>query len=383
MSMLHAEKELVVQDPDMSPPRETFGRGLFVLLFLAVLSLNFAVAYLQLFSRFQPHDDEGCIALNVRDFAKGHRLYEEIPAVYGPLYYLLTPTIYRTLGWPIDSDHLRLLVLCFWTTTSMLGGWFVWRLTRSIPLTLLGWLALNRHLNCLIWEPGHPIGLATLFTVVVLLLSTLALPRWRLTIAVGFGILAAGVVFLKLNQGAFLGLALLLALCASATRGRLARGLLLLTAIAAVLLPMVVMRQRLQAEWVHAYCTLATVAAILVVVAAAYFGGPPVFRPGDLLAFLASAFGVSVAILLATHVSGTSWPGLLEGIVLQHGRRSHMVPAITWSGHTIAALLSMALFFAYLVWTRSSDSCAPLGLFPPRLGQGDVRVIHPDLFCPR
>ncbi len=356
---LSAETESAPRGTEFAPTREPFGRLFFLVLFIVVLALNLMIAYLQLFSRFQPHDDEGCIALNVRDFDGGHRLYEEIPAVYGPLYYLLTPLIYRTLGWPIDSDHLRLLVLGLWMATSLLGGLFVWRLTRSVPLSLLGWLALHRHLNCLIWEPGHPASLAALFTAMVLVLSTLGLPRWKLTIAIGFGILAGAVVFLKLNQGVFLGVALLLALSASATPGRLARVLLLLSAVAAVLLPVVVMRQRLQADWVQAYCTLATVAAVLVVAAAVHFGGPLVFGGRELTAFLACGVGVSVAILLAIHASGTSWAGLLEGMILQHGRRSHMVPAITWPGHAIAALLSMALFFAYCVWTRSPDSVAP------------------------
>src|SRR5438105_2384925 len=86
----------------------------------ASLAITLLFSYYALFSFFAPYDDEGYMMLTVKHFLDGHRLYDDIPTLYGPTYYLFEWLAHAVFGIALTNDATRLVTLGFWAATAVL-----------------------------------------------------------------------------------------------------------------------------------------------------------------------------------------------------------------------------------------------------------------------
>src|SRR5262245_18496315 len=77
-------------------------------------------AYYSAFSTFAVWDDEGVLMMDLKRFLDGHRLYDEIPSIYGPLYSLYEYAAHVFMGVPVSNDSVRLVSITLWIVSAIL-----------------------------------------------------------------------------------------------------------------------------------------------------------------------------------------------------------------------------------------------------------------------
>src|ERR1035437_1391229 len=291
----------------------------------AILAFG-AVVWGLLFARFvlaivfRPYDDEGYFLLALARYFRPGPPDPGTFSHYGPFYYYAQQACFRLLGLPVTHDAGRSVALLCWMASALLGGVFVFRISRSLLLGAAATLACIRVGVVLAQEPGHP---QQVVLVLFLLASCLSLsvgsPRNRVSLFV-LGAVGAALVFTKINVGAFYlaarAHALLCVLPASRVR---TAGIGILLAYA-LLAPPLLVHSRL---WTGSggYCVVA------ILVGAATFAGGAFAAPDPPLdlrrAWVAVAGAVSgtVLIVAATMWQGVSLPALIEGVILEPARQ--------------------------------------------------------------
>ena len=281
----------------------------------ALLFLGVAVTYawLRIFSR-PMSPDEGYLMITVQSFLEGEPLYDSVFTHYGPAYYLYEWLVRTVAFVPLTHDATRMLGIVHWLVAAlvlagaaraMIGSWLagVFVFTQAMV-----------HLTAMAAEPGHPQELVAL----LLALGMLAAARegrriGRLTV---LAMIAAMLVFTKINTGIFFGIALLMGMKCAA-EGRSARGAWtwLVAGVCAVL-PFLLMRRHFGAEWCRNYSVLAASAISASWLIAQRFAGGSAVGYASLaraaVLFLAVC-GTMIGIVLWT---GTSLRGLLDGLLL-------------------------------------------------------------------
>jgi len=277
------------------------------------LLVSLAFAYYFVFSRSMSLD-EGYLMVTIQGFNSGHALYDTVFTQYGSLYYFYEWLLRSALAIPLTHDATRLLCVFHWLAAAFVLGLAAWKMTRSAIAALFVGMQAVVHLSSIANEPGHPQELVVvLLALGMFVASRFARSRWPLeTLA----LITALLVFTKINVGIFFGFALLLAMRCHAS-DRFARGIWqwLLLAVCAVL-PFVLMRRHLTAEWCRNFAVLAagTVVTTLFVAGrtsnAEGVSGKKYFTTASVFA-LASA-----ALIAVTLLTGTSWKGLIDGLIL-------------------------------------------------------------------
>ena len=345
---------------------------LFLTLIVLMLLGAALFAYYSTFTAPLAHDDEGYLMISVKLFNEGRALYDAVFSQYGPFYYLYHWLVYGVLRAPVSHDATRFITVVHWLAIASLAGLLVHRLTRLPLLGCLTFLQTAYHLGTLRNEPGHPHGVALLLIALSLYLATYLRHEGRgvTKLAVLGGLLGA-LTLVKVNTGTFSFVALALTLLLFARRNRSTRTAALLAAACAVALPGLLMWRHLRppdaqtASSAH-YCAVATLSALALAVVA--FAKAP---RGELTLrhFAAPALGflgVSVGTCLFTLARGTTFPGLLDGLLFRPLRFSDVfyVPAgIAWSA-TLLGLVSLGLAAGYALQER------PFGIERRRFIQG-------------
>ena len=326
----------------------------------AVLALG-AVLWGLLFARyvlatlFHAYDDEGYFLLALTRYFRPGPLDPGTYSHYGPFYYYAQQACFRLLGLPVNHDAGRLVTLLYWMASAILGGVFVYRISRSLLLGAGATLACISVASVLAHEPGHP-------QQVVLVLLTLAS---CLSLSVGgprkgaalflLGIVGAALVFTKINVGVFYLAALAHALICVLPPSRLrSAGIAILLAYAVLAPPLLTHSHLLTGA--GAYC------AVAMLCAGVTFAWGALAKPGTPLnlrrACLAVAGAVSGAaiIVIAALCQGVSLPALVEGVLLEPARQPSM-----WF---VGFRLGLAWFLASVV-VLAGIAC--LGWFRHRL----------------
>src|SRR5689334_10669447 len=125
---------------------------------LLVLATVLAAPYV-LFSTFSGmswFDDEGTLLVGFRSLLDGHRMYDEIYSLYGPLYNLVYGLVYVVLQVPLTHTAGRLIAAALWLTYTAGFAVFSQRLTSSTATTLFVYLFVLIWLGELMHSPGHP-----------------------------------------------------------------------------------------------------------------------------------------------------------------------------------------------------------------------------------
>jgi hypothetical protein len=312
-----ARVEPLGRDQDAARSVRTSSAGLAAGSFALLSGLLAYVAYFPMHAQFQPYDDEGYWLVSLRSYQLHGSLYHDTFAQVGPLYYEFWSLVSAVTGLSVDTDTGRALTLVVWIVTSLIFGISVLLLTRRVLLGLMAQVLSYLLLLSLTAEPMEPAGLAHLFVALALLGVTIAYRgRWRLGMTM-VGIFTAGAVLTKINVGLFMagGVAYALIVCwpgDGLRRLRRAVGGAVLLAV-----PVVLMAQIANREWVQHYL-LIELFALAGLVAVIGFGRRPA-RPVPITGVLwcvGAGAATSVAVTFGVLVNGTSFRELVDGALL-------------------------------------------------------------------
>jgi hypothetical protein len=278
-------------------------------------------AYFAIFSQFAPYDDEGTLLVTLKAFTHGDVLYRTIYSEYGPFYYELFGGLFSLTGQAVTTDASRTIVIFVWVASSLLFGLTSHRLTRSLPLGVVGMASAFATLFVLIGEPMHPQGLCVLLIAAFLLLAV-AQPDRRLAWGGGAaGALLAALVLTKVNLGAFAVAAVVLA--AFWTVGSLyrIRWLRWLVTAGFLLLPVAIMARDLNEGWVRELMLVEILGFLALVVAIQplrYAEEDEDRALGRWLLWSVVGFAVAfAAILIAIFFTGPTPAEVYDGVVTQ------------------------------------------------------------------
>ncbi len=303
------------------------------------------------FSGLSWFDDEGTLLIGFRSLREGHRMYDEIYSLYGPLYNGVYGLLYAVLQVPLTHTAARSIAAVLWLGYTAGFAWVCFRMTGSKAAALLGYPLILFWLAQLMDSPGHPEEL-TLVLLAILLLTVHALAR-RPTrhLAAAAGGLVAGVALIKLNVGVFAGGCLLLVMLRHTKSSPPIRAAAWVAGGGLLLLPVGLSALLLHLAWVRHYAAFATltIGAALIVLS-----GQPrsaLLGPAHALAADAGGLVVAAAIVGGMAAAGSSPAAMLDAVVLQGGSfiRNWYVPIeINWSGALAAPLaVSAALLFRF------------------------------------
>jgi hypothetical protein len=147
-------------------PTRRVGRGV-PLLTVSAVGVILAVGFWPLmFDKLPAPDDEGFFVMSTRAFLHGGTLYVDVNSAYGPFYHSFMGLIYRLIGQDPTLTSGRVIVLLLTTLSAAVFAAAVWRVTRSLSMTVVCEIAAF----CILIratgnEPGHP------GSVIVLLLA--------------------------------------------------------------------------------------------------------------------------------------------------------------------------------------------------------------------
>jgi hypothetical protein len=320
---------------------------------LAAFLIAIAYTFFFVFSRSMSLD-EGYLMITVQGFNSGHALYDDVFTQYGPFYYFYEWLLHAVLRIPLTHDATRLLCAFHWITAGGLLGAAAWKITRSGLVAIFVAMQSLVHLSAIANEPGHPQELVVVLVALGMLAATRVSSGGR---SLGMlAIITALLAFTKINVGLFFGFTLLLALrCHSSDH--FARGVWnwLLLAVSGIL-PLLLMRQHLAAEWCRNFAFLVTGATLTALFAAQRVTSERFITTKHHFA-MAAAFGVTATLLLAvTLATGTSIRGLLNGLLLTPLKMPNvaLLPLPLSGAALVGALVSLAT--AAFVFRKRDDS---------------------------
>ena len=257
-------------------------------------------------------DDEGFVALMLREYLAGNVIYSGFYAQYGPFAYQALALLHRGLGLVPSNDSLRISSLLIYAATFAVWSGVAVRLLRSPAIAILFALGLSQHLMAATVEPGHPQDLCALLVALcaaaALVQRTAVSRRVRVGAAVGGGLVVGALLLTKLNVGVFVVAALLFQAPLDRYGWRAWR-------FGIVLLPLLLLQHRLDDEWVRIFCVLETVGLVLFLVATRD-SGASTERAAP--AWLAGLLAALVVILGIEMLHGATAPTLANGIIFQH-----------------------------------------------------------------
>lgn len=330
MPPLASEEGVTLPEPVHGAGRG-FRRRLTLLLQVAVaIALTMAaIAYMDfsLFSHFSTHDDEGWMMIVLRHFLDGGVMYDRIPNVYGPFYYLVYGILHGPLGVPLTTDGVRFVTMGHWIGSVALCCLCVWLHTRQASTTALTFVGVLFSLTAMRYEPAHPQELCTLLFAAFAASAACARPgKSTLPIALGAAI-ATSLTFTKINVGVLASLAWLLSILFAYDLGKPWRVVRLGVAAAAVALPVVLTRGNLDEPFTARLAGIMTLSVLCLLISQ---------RHRELDRIPPRWWVVGLALVVPGLLScafvfarGTSPHGLLEGLVLR---------ALRFTGHFLIPL---------------------------------------------
>ena len=306
-------------------PRKLW-RVMEVVLGLVLAGIGLALVRHQLIVNFQAYDDEGCMLLSLDHYLRDGALYTRTHSLYGPFYFYMQQFFHWLFQLPVDHDSGRILTLSYFWISSLLGGFFVWRITRSILLGSSAVLALC-ILSCkLTDEPGHPQEVLLILLFVGCALITQAALKPSPAVLFLLGGLGAAISLVKVNVGVFYTVALAHTLTCCRKPGRQRTFAIGSTLLYAAVAPLVLMRAHF-ATWAGWYCILAVVCGVVIFVHGARIRTDTYLSLSQLRYADAGFILVAAAILGAALLQGVSASALYDGIILTPSGH----PRLFWS----------------------------------------------------
>lgn len=329
----------------MNRPHRT---NLLFLFALAAALIGFAARwFLASASEFSRYDDEGFVMLMLRHYMSGDVLYSGFYAQYGPFAYQVLATVHGVLGLDPSNDSARISSLLVYAATFAVWAGIAASTLRNPAIAVLFLLALGQQLMTTSVEPGHPQDVGALLVALCagasLLQRTAESARTRRAAAVAVGACVAVLMLTKLNVGIFVALALLFLAPLDRYGWRVAR-------FALAVLPLALMQQRLDHEWVRNFCLIETAGLLVFLVATV---APAGATERSVAPWLRGALAATVLVLGIEVIHGASAYALASGIVLQHLHfpAQAMQPGFV-PPETLYAAVASAVLFSVVYLTR-------------------------------
>jgi hypothetical protein len=283
-----------------------------------IAAIGFA-SYERLFSSFAAYDDEGYVMVSLRQFMAGGALYDEVYSQYGPAYYWVAAFFHWATDWPVTHDVTRIKTLAVWMSVSMLAAGWLYRVTRSAAVAVIGLLFVSFHLERLAMEPGHPQELCILAVAVCMFLATFLRGESKDSrVIVGLALATALCLMTKVNVGLFLLLSISAALLLATRPGRLRTILLGGVLAATAALPIVIGRHELIRWDGYRLPVLLTTAIAMTSWICTRIELKPILELRHSFCYWIVSACVSTVIGFGTIAAGTSYSGLADGMLLQH-----------------------------------------------------------------
>ncbi len=296
-------------------------------------------------------DDEGTLMAGFRSLLDGHRMYDEIYSLYGPLYNLVYAFIYVVLRVPLTHDAGRLLCAVLWLAESAGFAVFVWKLTRSKPAALFTYAIVLVWLIPLSRSPGHPAQLCLLLLTAVLLLVS-SIERASSSAAWGaLGATVAGLALVKINIGAYVAAPVLYVLLRASPANSWTKHAARVLAAAMLSMPFAVEAILFDFDWVRTYCIFSTLTVLAALIVSAPPARPADVRSKDWTAFVLAGGLTGLAIFVSMMLAGSSPYAIFNAVLLQNVEwiRNWWRPLdIPWYG-VVAAVASVGAALLYRI----------------------------------
>jgi hypothetical protein len=302
--------------PAQAPARRESLSPALVLAAATLLAVPFVL--FTTFSGMSWFDDEGTLMAGFRSLVEGHRMYDDIYSLYGPLYNAVYGLIYVVLRVPLTHTAGRLIAAVLWLSYTAAFAHFCYRLTRSVPAMLIGFFFVLVWLVEPMDSPGHPEEMCLLLLAAVLLLTCSIERAPSIAAFMGIGAAVTGLALIKINIGAYVGggaLLIFLRATAPTVWTRIAITVLVATLLS---LPLAVQSLLLDFAWVRLYVlffTLCIGAALLAVLAVPV---PVVVRPVDWSITVLAGGLMCLVVVGGMMLAGSSGYALLNAVLLQN-----------------------------------------------------------------
>lgn len=319
------------------------------LLLVAAALLAIPFVLFTTFSGMSWFDDEGTLLVGFRSLMEGHRMYDDIYSLYGPLYNAVYGLIYVVLRIPLTHTAGRLMAAALWLSYAAGFAMFLYRLTRSVPAMQIGFIFILVWLTPLMDSPGHPEEICLLLLAAVLLL-TCSIERARSIAAfMGIGAAVAALTLVKINIGAYVGGGVILVFLRASTPSGWTRIAIPVVMAALLSLPFAVQALLFDFEWVRLYILFSTVCIGMTLLAVLDVPVPIVIRPAD-WSITAFAGGTTCLVVVGgMMLAGSSGYALLNAVLLQntHFIRNWYLPLHLGQQGLAAAAASALTAVAY------------------------------------
>lgn len=271
---------------------------------------------IQLFHRFMLYDDEGYVLVSLKNFSLHGSLYDRVYSQYGPAFYLIYDTLHRLLGFAWTNTSGRWITLFNWTGTAVFCALLVRRAHGSWPLVFCVLAESFSFLWIMASEPMHPGSTITLIVAATAWLGWEMLQAGRINaFAIFTAAMGALLTLMKINVGVFLILSSVFWLTLSIPRERSRRSDVALIILGCVL-PLALMRTRLQEDWAQIFAVVAGFSITGVVLAAAPAAQ---LQPAGSRAwrwFVGTGLAVAALTTCLMLTRGTSLTALWQGVVI-------------------------------------------------------------------
>jgi hypothetical protein len=291
-------------------------------------------------------DDEGYLLLTLKHYFAGEHLYTQVFTQYGPFYFLIQKAIFGLLHLPVTFDAGRLVFLGYWVLASLLGGLFVYRVSKSVTLASATALAVMWLERVMAFEPNHPEQMV----IVLLMAGCLVSVKPNRVSFLLLGAIGAAAFCTKTNVGLFFVAAALIAAGCVLPAGRVRNvgGKLLLVAV--IVGPVILMHNFLN-TWARGFCVLSVLAGASTVMAGLR---ARVYPRGPLRTFpflIAGAAVAAILITLGSTLEGIPIRGLVNGVLLASVRQADVF-CISFVATKVIVLLAAVLSasMASLYW---------------------------------
>jgi hypothetical protein len=312
---------------------------------------------------FRDWDDEGSLMLSVKQYLSGMKIYEDVFSVYGPVYYYYNGLIRTLTGTPLNHDVTRLSALVPWILCCALSSWIVYRLTRSVVSAAATLFLVSRTLGFFHNEPGHPQEITIVLLVGVIACSCFNRAGGRLVATLAMGMLAGTLLWVKVNIGVFVALALGLALTGLMRSSGLWRFIKGAIGAICLLTPLMLMRNHLDSDWARIYCAIVTASVLALVVWIVGREATDILQLRHIVLAGAGLAGTILIVLTVVNVQGVSLRRMIDSLVLlparvfAQNRNWYEAPSISglW---LIWVALGLGLAITAIRWPKSSPATA-------------------------
>ncbi|MDX9703014.1 MAG: laminin G domain-containing protein [Candidatus Auribacterota bacterium] len=324
---------------------------------LAVLTgLCYSWMYYAMFTKFHIYDDEGYLLLTVNQFVKNGGLYEQFQSLYGPFYYFYNWVVHKLLSLPVNHNITRLQTVFEWIAVCACASLLVKLVTGSLMLSIMVFLQMIPATYNLTNEPGHPQGILIVcmvsFFITLFLYIKNMQKRWLLLLA---SLLCVAVFMNKLHIGTFLFCAVLLAIISHGDfMPRLRVVFKCLISSMLLIIPYMIMHRHLDTFWGLSYFCVVMGALIPVIIAVNIQTSSHSFTIRDIFIFIISFFAGTALLIFFINSHGTSWNGILRGLILKPilFPTMNVDPAVFWPKSRHLALFSIVLGSVYFFVIR-------------------------------